>query len=636
MEGVIMFIREYKQTNKKTGEVYVKHKLVASVRTEKGPRQKVIMPLGTLTIPRIDWKRLAHALECRITGQQSLLEEHDIELEQLALKIVSNNSLSKSLEILDALEQEEREAQQKAPDRSRYIPIDINSVKLQRTRSLGAELLCMKAWEMLGFTEILQKLQFSKTSISLTMVLLFGRMISPGSERHTIEWFRKRSALQEISGISDLSGCGKDRYYNVADELYAQKDRIEDMLFQKERKYFPHTEQTIYLYDLTNTYLEGHGLNNTLAARGHCKSKRYDCPLITLSMVVDNDGMPVYSQIYKGNQSEPETMSGIMVRLMQRMYGNQVPLFKPTVVMDRGVATADNIKWLRENEYHYIVIRREDDSEAYRLQFESGRDTFEHISDKKSIYGDENNIYVRKERIDGDMCRVLCISEGKARKEQAIAERKKDTFIEDIERFHRSIQKGTIKNPDKINDKLQRIIGKHKRRSAKYEVSLVKDGGRITGVSIIKKAEEAKPLYGCYVIESSHANMSANDIWKLYMTLTRVEGAFRSMKETLGMRPVYHQTADRSAAHLFITVLAYHLLATIENILSRQGDTRSWGTLRSVMSTLMRGTVSMRDDQGANYYLRLSGEPEEEQQAILDLMDIQSLPETIKSKIDTL
>jgi hypothetical protein len=72
--GEHMYIRESKTTNKKTGEVYVKHQLVASVRTEKGPRNKVIMSLGTLAVPRIDWKRLAHAIECRITGQTSLLE----------------------------------------------------------------------------------------------------------------------------------------------------------------------------------------------------------------------------------------------------------------------------------------------------------------------------------------------------------------------------------------------------------------------------------------------------------------------------------------------------------------------------------------------------------------------------------
>ena len=654
-----MFIREYKQTNKETGEVYIKHKLVASVRTKNGPRQKIIMPLGTLTIPRIDWKRLAHALECRITGQQSLLEAHDSDLEQLALKIISNNSLSKSLEIRDTKNPKNQDKEPNTQNENRYIPIDINSVTLKSTRSLGGELLCMKAWEILGFADILNKLNFSKTSISVAMVLLFGRMISPGSERHTIEWFRKRSALQEMEGVSDLSKCSKDRYYNTADELYAQKDKIEDMLFQKERENFPHTENTIYLYDITNTYIEGHGLNNTLAARGHCKSKRYDCPLITLSLIVDNEGMPICSQIYKGNQSEPETMEKIMERLTTRMYGSQIPLFKPTVVMDRGIATDKNIKWLRKNGYHYIVIKREDDSEEYRQIFEDNRDTFKITSSKKSIYHDENNVYIRKEPAiswfsddenplddqtptttaitHGSVCRVLCISEGKARKEEAIALQKKNNiFIDDINRLQESIRKGTIKNANKISNKLHRIIGKHGKQATGYDIMLDKSGGKITGITLTKKTEDIKPLFGCYVIESTHTDMTVDEIWKLYMTLTRVESAFRSMKETLGMRPVYHQTADRTGAHLFITVLAYHMLATIENFLAKQGDTRTWGTIRDVMSTLMRGTVTMRDDKNVTYNLRLSGEPEDVHQDILDKLGVKDLPRVITSVINTL
>ena len=628
-----MYIREYKQTNKKTGEVYVKHKLVESVRTEKGPRQKVVMPLGTLTVPRIDWKRLAHALECRITGQQSLLEAHDADLESLALKLVSNNDLSKSLEIYEGIKDE---ARRKESAGSRFVTVDLDSVKMTGTRGLGAELLCMKAWEMLGMADILKKLRFSKASASLAMALIFGRLVSPGSERHTIEWFRKRSALRELPGVLDVTGHGKDKFYEVADDLYACKDRIEDMLYQKGLELFPRPEGAVYLYDLTNTYLEGHGLGNTLAARGHCKSKRFDCPLVTLSLVVSGDGMPALSQIYAGNQSEPETMEGVMDRLYRRLHGSQIPMFKPTVVMDRGIATEENVEWLRDNGYHYIVVRREDASEEYRRQFEEGRGSFEFVGGGRSVYGDENNVYIKKEPTGGGMCRVLCYSEGKARKEKAIADEKGNPFLDDIERFRRSIQKGTIKKPDKIADKLQRIIGRHGRLAKDYEASLEMAGGRVVGVSLARKTVEVEPLYGCYVIESSHADMPAEEVWKLYMTLTRVESAFRSMKETLGMRPVYHQTADRSAAHLFITVLAYHLLAVIENLLTKRGDTRTWGTVREIMSTLMRGTVSMRDDKGATYNIRLSGTPEDEHQEILDMLDVGSLPGSVVSKIDTL
>jgi transposase len=593
------------------------------------------MGLGTLTIPRIDWKRLAHALECRITGQASLLEEHDADLELLALKLVSNYGLSKALETVGTFE--DKVQRQTSNDNKRLVSIDINSVKLKNTRGLGAELLCMKAWELLGMTSILSKLKLTKTTISLIMALIFGRLVSPGSERHTIEWYRKRSALQELPGATDLKGCGADRFYNAADELYDCKEHIEDMLYVNERELFPDPSYTVYLYDITNTYFEGHGLSNTLAARGHCKSKRYDCPLVTLGMVVNGNGMPICSQIYKGNQSEPETMESMMGRLSGRLYGSQIPLVKPTVAMDRGIATDDNVKWLHDNGYQYILIKREDDSDEYREIFENERGTFDLVSNKKSIYGEENNVYVRKEPFFGnDICRILCYSEGKGRKEKAIADKKGNPFLADIDRFRKSIQKGSIKNTDKIANKLQRIIGKHGRKAAVYETALVIDNGKVTDISAARKTIEETPLYGCYVIESTHTTMSAQEIWKLYMTLTRVESAFRSMKETLGMRPVYHQKAERTEAHLFITVLAYHLLATIENLMNRHGDNRTWGTLRDVMSTLMRGTVTMQDDKGATYNLRVSGEPEDEHQDILDKLDIRSLPKSIMSIIDTL
>ena len=653
-----MYIREYKQTNKKTGKVYVNHKLVVGVRTDKGPRQRVIMTLGTLTLPRERWKQLAAELEYRITGQQTLSEARDADLELLALKLVSTKDLAKCLEALnepglqqsDSMSESSTDAikdltgclvSETGPQKSEVqetshptdITINLGSIKLQKARTLGAEVLCKKTWDLLGLTGILKDLGLTDTSISLAMAIVFGRMIAPSSELKTIRWFRNKSALQELDGVSDLSRCGKDRYYNVADTLYAHKETIEDRLFQKERAYFPHTESTVYLYDVTNTYLEGRGLRNALAAHGHCKSKRTDCPLITLSLVVDGDRMPICSQIYKGNQSEPVTMEGMMKRLSARLSNGQIPLFKPTVIMDRGIATAGNVKWLDVNGYHYAVIQRRNGCRDYQRQFREERDKFELVSSKTSPYGDENSVYVRKELVNGGLCRVLCISEGKERKEQAIAAKKANPFLEAVENLRKSIEAGTIKKPDKIKAKLERLFAKYPKLQARYVVNLEKSETQVTEISLVEKiAKKTESLHGCYVIESTHVDRSAQEIWRMYMSLTRVESAFRSMKETLGMRPIYHQTGDRSAAHLFLTVLAYHLLATIENLMKQQGDPRTWAELRDAMSDLVRGGVAMKTDLGSTYNLRVSGEPEENQQTILNKLNVRSLPKMIVSK----
>ena len=623
-----MFIRENKTTSKKTGQIYIKHVLVESVRVNGQPRQRVVMGLGHLDLPRREWKKLAHALECQLSGQISLLEDNDKYINDLALSLVSNNKLSQKLNILEAAAQ---------PDSDNYIPIDIDSVFTEKTRSLGAELVCMDGWDLLKFDEILKDCGFSWKQRAIAKVLIFGRLISPGSELHTVEWFQKRSALSELPD-SDVMNCGKDRFYEIGDMLYENKDKIEEFLFQRQQSLFPPNDYTVFLYDLTNTYMEGSCLSNKLMARGHCKSKRFDCPLITLSLVVRNDGMPVTSHIYKGNQGEPETMKDMLERL-QTMFGYDSPqmvLEKPTIIMDRGIATKENIALLHAQEYQYVVITREDQSKEYLDEFETARDTFTRIDDlshKHTAYGDENHVYVKKIEEDGEnVCRVLCLSDGKARKENAIVAKKDAHYLADVEKLSLSIQKGSIKNIDKIEAKLSKIIKRHKSAAQKYTATIIRDETeKALRIEATPKYSEPNPLDGCYVIESTHKELDAVETWNLYMTQVRVESSFQAMKGELGMRSVYHQNEERTAAHLFITVLAYHILSLIERRLAQHFDTRQWQTIREALSTHTRTTIVMKDKEGNIYHHRVTGKPEDIHQDIYKKLGIKDPTKTITS-----
>jgi hypothetical protein len=377
------------------------------------------------------------------------------------------------------------------------VTVDMNSISTINTRRIGPELVCQKIWQMLGFEQILTKCGFSQREVSLARAVIFGRLITPGSERHTINWFKKRTALAEMPG-ADISGLNKNLFYEIGDFLYEQKDKLEELLYNKEREFFPHDNGTVFLYDLTNTYMEGSSLGNNMAAYGHCKSKRFDCPLITLSLVVSADGMPIYSHIYKGNQSEPETMGGMIRRLETQLWGDQLSLIKPTIVMDRGIATKENIGYLREKNYPYVVIKREDERNDYKQLFLSGRETFTRVKEqgKKSVYGDENNVYVKKLEPgeDGATCKVLCISEGKARKEQAIdntKEKKRNSrFLEAINNFNRSIKTGTIKKADASENKLSRTRKSHRLASALYEATIQRDEANVITGIVLKEKEK--------------------------------------------------------------------------------------------------------------------------------------------------
>ncbi|MFO7929314.1 MAG: transposase, partial [Candidatus Humimicrobiaceae bacterium] len=190
-----------------------------------------------------------------------------------------------------------------------------------------------------------------------------------------------------------------------------------------------------------------------------------------------------------------------------------------------------------------------------------------------------------------------------------------------------SVKGGNIVVTHKVQVRIGRIMQKYPSVSKYYDIKTetTKEGKRVTAVKVEKKKQEREKrniLTGCYIIETTHKDMAEEDILKSYHTLTRVESSFRSLKTDLGLRPVYHQRQDRCAAHLFISVLAYHLLNTIELALLDNGCHKSWATIRDELSTHMRTTVIMSDSDGAIHHIRVSSSPEPHHRKIYDMLGI--------------
>ena len=183
----------------------------------------------------------------------------------------------------------------------------------------------------------------------------------------------------------------------------------------------------------------------------------------------------------------------------------------------------------------------------------------------------------------------------------------------------------------KVGQRVGRWRQKYPSIARYYDVDVMTDesGRRTTDVVVAKRAdrEERNTLTGCYVIEvcGPHAAHSSQEIWQLYITLRRVEDAFRVLKTDLGIRPVYHQTAERTQAHLFISVLAYHLLAVAERQLREQADTRRWQTICKQLSTHQRSTVVVTDDQDRVHHIRVSGKAESVHKEIYQKLNVVDL-----------
>ncbi len=603
-----MFIREKVTKNKQTGRKYKKHVLVESVRTEKGPRQRTVMQLGTLKLPKSKWKALSACLERKLSGQITYVDEAP-EIEAAA---------SSALEQYEVVSRK-REEKIKREEEQDLVTVDLNTTATTKNRSLGAELVVDKIWKQLHINKIFRENGFTGLEAALAEVVVAARLIEPGSDLGTWRWLHQRSAIKEILGVN-LDKVGKDAVYEIADRLLSQKNELEKALYKEARKNFG-DERTIYIYDLTNTYFEGQCKKNALAKNGKSKDKRSDCLLVSLALVVDRDGFPVFSQIYRGNQSEPETLYNVVERLEQDM----PPLLrysKPTLVMDRGIATSDNIKYLEKKGYPYVVIERRSAEKDYVKEYEHNLHTFTKIDPEDH---DEEAVYVKK-IVEEHKNKVLCLSRRKEEKEASIDQLKESRFLEDLHRLYRTLRKGGIKRKEKVWERIGRIRERYPMVAKYYEIHAQLDPGEkdVVDLSWFKKEsrETRRKLAGCYVIETTHQDMSAEEIWKLYMTVLRVESAFEAMKSDLGLRPVRHHLARRTEAHLFISVLAYMILNSIEYQLKKKGDHRKWSTIRKELSTHDRVTVILTDDNDNIHHIRVSGTPEKSHQEIFEKLNV--------------
>ena len=618
-----MYIREYASINKKTGIKYVKHRLVESVQTEKGPRQRVIMYLGELNIPKSEWRILAAVLEARLASQLSLFEEQCPEIATIADQVMKNYGFTVK----------RKEQQDVRRDDEDLVLVDLNSSRTQTCRSLGPELVGHAMWNRLQFDPLLNSVGFSEKEMALAQAVVIGRLVEPGSDRNTWSWLQSRTSLAEFLPC-DISGVGKDAVYEIADKLFLHKAVIERSLRQRETGLFSY-RPSLFLYDLTNLYLEGAAKKNTLAKHGKSKEKRSDCPLVTLALMVDEFGFPLFSQIYAGNQSEPQTLPDVLKKLKEDM-GSQIGEIMPTIIMDRGIATKANIALLKEAKYHYLVIERRPTEKDYVADFANARETFT----KLAIHPSEKNtrcVYVKKVSLDTG-CRVLCFSDGREQKECAMDGLKEKRFLEDIGKLSESIQKNNIILVEKVAERLGRIKAKYPTVTRYYDIQLEldeKDARKTHQIKWNKKEAKEKHdiLNGCYVIETTHENLSAEEIWRHYTTLARIEDAFRHLKSDLGIRPVFHQLAHRTEAHLFISVLAYHLLNSMEHQLKSSGDYRRWPTIKQILSSHSRSTIVQIGADNKVYYIRLSSTPESSQREIYRLLNVKDPLKNIRSSI---
>lgn len=593
-----MFIRKVSHTDNKTGQSYFTYKLVESIRTERGPRQHTVLNLGTdFSFPQEKCKELADRIETIITGQLCLFPVAD-EIEQTAQRY------AKKIICRHGQRTPVPDEEQNKPD---FQTVDVNSLENEQIRSVGGESVVLATIKKLELDTKLESLGFNRLNMEAAIGVITARLLAPTSEYATHIWLQHDTSLDDLMDTS-FESLSQDRVYKVSDMLLKYKNDIETHLQSRERHLFD-LDEKVLLYDLTNTFFEGSGKYNRKAHFGVSKEKRTDCPLVTLGLLMDSDGFPKKSEVFEGNISEAGTLEKILSTLSKTDK-------KPIVVTDAGIGTQKNVQWLNDNGYHYIVVSRKR---------------------KPNISADMKMVKVRENdrRLVHACIRVnasgekemYCHSTAKEIKESGIKSRFEKRFEDSLKEVKNALNKkhGT-KKYEKVLEKIGRLKEKYRRVARRYDISVEKDDGTGNAININWQMKQIDDTSGYYVLRSNLTDQNEKEVFDIFTMLLDLEDAFRSMKSELGLRPVHHQSEYRCDGHLFITVLAYHVLHSIRLQLKVHGITHSWSTIRGRLSTHVRVTTSMKRSDGKMLFIRKTAKPEDCHIKIYDALGLSHRP----------
>jgi len=600
-----MFFRE-KKTAKKPVLQLVENRRNAGGRV----CQKVVVSLSGCPVPDEYRRAVAREVTRRMEGYQRIFEPES-NISYWAGRVLEKIEEAGKLSRPDFVEA-------KYETGKKYELICREDIEHTDSRGLGPHLVLLKAWNSLGLDDFFTEHGFSRDSIATAKVSIFNRLLEPVSENELPAWVGT-TALGELLRVRP-EHWGEDRFYRISDRLLGVRHPLEKHLRERERNLF-NLDRTILLYDLTNSYFEGEVEKNELAKRGpNSKEKRSDCPLISVGVVVDAEGFVITHKVFAGNTGDCRTLMKAVAGL-EKAAGQGG---KPTVVVDGGMATKENLQKLAENGYDYIVNGKRQTRANFAADF-LDRNSFTEIEGRDEQTS-KKPVFVRRIIRDEETV-VLCRSEGRREKENAIQDNTERKLLEGLENLEARIQRNDHRlklNRDGslVNRVVGRLAARTTRASKLYNIEYDHQKRKLSWSRRESDWNENRELHGCYHLRSS-LRLSDQEIWKLYITLTRVEDAFRAMKSDLGLRPFHHQLESRCRAHIWITVLAYHLLRWVEFSLKLSGYECTWRKIKRILEPHCYATIITPTAEGLEHHERKPGRPNESQKFIYNMLGVE-------------
>ncbi len=509
------------------GEWYEYWTLVRTVRTAKGPRQEIVATLGKEpgleSRSRYGWEAVADLLEGREPSVQGELGQ-----------------------------------QLKQEPSAQWAQVDLRGVRVERVRDFGQVYLALSLWRRLGLHRLLRELiEGGREEVPWELtacILTLARFCGQKSELEVAQRWYADSALEDLLGVP-FGQVNDARLYRGLDVLHTHKDQLCQHLLKRYQSWFG-VQFEFLLYDVTSTYFEGQAQANEKAARGYSRDHRPDCKQVNIGLVVTPESLPIGYEVFAGNRADVTTVED-MVELMEQKYGQASRIW----VLDRGMISEENIDFLRERKARYLVgtpksqLRR---FEAQLLEQANWAQVQEGVEVKIVAHPDGGS----EERY------LLCRSSARRQKEAAMLELARKRLRAQLDKTHASLQRRPAKDPNLIERRVGRWLGRFAAAERLLEVTVERDANNhACGLNITERPERttwAEQAHGAYLLRTNCTEKDPVKLWRWYVQLSQAEAAFRISKSDLSLRPVFHHKTERVEAHILVCFLSLALWRTLE------------------------------------------------------------------------
>lgn len=507
---------------------------------------------------------------------------------------------------------------------SQPLAVQLDGVRLERSRSFGAVWLGMKLWQALKLDEVLAELlPRSREAVAWTEVialLVIARLCEPSSELYVAEKWYRTTALEDLLGVS-AEHIYDERLYRALDRLLPHKEGIEKHLVKRLGELFD-LDYDLLLYDVTSSYFEGVA-DPAIAQRGYSRDHRADCVQINIALVVTREGMPLGYEIFAGNTTDVSTVQQIVEKMEER-FGKANRVW----VMDRGMVSAENIAWLNATQRRYVIGTARPELRRFSKE----------LVDKTDWRQIREDVEVKICRgPDGSETFLLCRSASRIEKEKAMHERFSKRIEQGLESLARRIEKSkTVLERGALERQIGRLLERNSRAAARYSIAISEDPSVPANVKLqwnqlTEWDDWAKLTEGTYILRSNIHHWTDEELWKTYVQLSEAEAAFRIHKSDLCIRPIWHHKQNRIKAHILICFLAYALWKTLQKWQSRAGLGDSPRTILTELSRIHSADIVLPLADGSKRELRLRCvvRPEREQHLLLQHLGL-TLPERLR------